>query len=245
MKVCEDARLDIYGLNETKLKGCKKWEWNGGWGIRGGVNECREKNGVAIILNERAKRGVKDYGWVSSRLVWVRIKVGIERWAVICGYAPTNDCKCEEREKFWEEVEECMGKFLSHERVILIGDMNGKVGDVCDGVITGKWGVPVVNENGECLKSVCAGKNLMVTNTFFKHKDIHKYTWVRDGRVTYKSLIDFVCVDERLRARVMDARALRGVTNGLSDPYMVMTRIRVKRWRDENASRKMIEVTNF
>ena len=50
-----------------------------------------------------------------------------------------------------------------------------------DGMVVGKWGVPGANEIGEWLKRVCAGRCLWITNTFFKHKDAHRYSWWREG----------------------------------------------------------------
>ncbi|XP_052748322.1 uncharacterized protein LOC128200112 [Galleria mellonella] len=78
-----------------------------------------------------------------------------------------------------------------------------------------------VNENGESLLEVCLERNLVVTNTLFSHKLIHMYTWQRQ---TERSMIDFVIVDERLRAKVKDTRVYRG-TNVGTDHFLVISRI--------------------
>ncbi len=52
--------------------------------------------------------------------------------AWVCVYAPVNVKTKKGKgvmEKFWEEVSECIGKFEKGRRVILMGDMNGKVGN--------------------------------------------------------------------------------------------------------------------
>ena len=232
-KVCEDERLDVCGLSETKVKGESIWEWGQGWGVGSGVKEGRGREGVAIVVSERAKRCVKGYGCVSSRVVWVRLKVGRERWAVVCVYAPTNDCKADEREKFWVSVDECLEKFGANERVCLLGDMNGKVGEREDGRIVGKWGVGEQNENGVWLRRVCEGKGLVVTNTWFKHRTVHKMTWVTSR---FQSMIDYVCVDERVRSRVLDTRVRRGRARGVSDHWVVVSRVIMnERWRKGRA----------
>ena len=52
----------------------------------------------------------------------------------------------EERESFWEGLGECVGSFDERERILVLGDLNSRVGDeVVDG-ITGAYGVPGVNE---------------------------------------------------------------------------------------------------
>ncbi len=61
----------------------------------------------------------------------------------------------EAKEEFWTSVEECLDGFKKSERLFLIGDMNGKVGErKVDGVVGG-WGVQSdVDGNGSTLEEV-------------------------------------------------------------------------------------------
>ncbi len=62
------------------------------------------------------------------------------------------------KEEFWPNVEVCRNKFVKNERVFLIGDMNGKVGDGEIEKVVGKCGVQsVVGGNGSALLGVCVG----------------------------------------------------------------------------------------
>ena len=63
-------------------------------------------------------------------------------------------------------------------KVLLLGDLNAKIGRVRIEGVTGKYGVGDKNENGDMLLDLCAEKGLVIGNTLFEHKDIHKYTWV-------------------------------------------------------------------
>ena len=45
----------------------------------------------------------------------------------------------------------------------------------------GRQGEVVENGNGKKLLQFCAEDELMVTNTCFQHKDIHKFTWESRG----------------------------------------------------------------
>ena len=52
------------------------------------------------------------------------------------------------------------------------------------------------NENGKRVMEFCAERGLCVGNTYFKHKNLHKYTRVarsQDG-VEVKSMLDLVLV---------------------------------------------------
>ncbi len=106
--------------------------------------------------------------------------------------------------EFWDEVNDCMRMFEKGRRILVFGDMNGRVGNSELAGVVGKWGVEEANENGEHLVDVCAERGLFLANTFFQHKMIHWYMWRRreDGEEE-KSLIYYIAVDERLRKDVL------------------------------------------
>ncbi len=144
----------------------------------------------------------------------------------------------ENMREFWDEVNDCLGMF-EEGRIIVFGNMKGRVGSRELAGVVGKWGVDGANENGEHLVEVCAERGLFLANTFFKHKMIHQYTWRRreDGREE-KSLIDYIAVDERLRKDVMDAKVVRGSLEG-SDHYAVVVKIMLRdKWEFCSKSEK-------
>ncbi len=108
-----------------------------------------------------------------------------------------------------------------------MGDMNGKVGDEWVMNVVGKWGIPGKNENGEWLVDACTERGLFLANTFFQHKNMHRYTWRRGNDYEQKGLIDYVAVDERLRKDVCDAKVVRGMFDG-SAHLAVLTKLRLK-----------------
>ena len=60
-------------------------------------------------------------------------------------------------------------------RLYVLGDLNGWIGDRVRADITGAFGVPGENENGRRVVEFCAERGLCVDNTYFKHKNSHKY----------------------------------------------------------------------
>ncbi|KAK4873256.1 hypothetical protein RN001_015285 [Aquatica leii] len=59
-----------------------------------------------------------------------------------------------------------------------MGDMNGRVGNNNESIERhmGQQGENTKNDNGRRLIDLCVGNDLVITNTKFMHKDIHKYT---------------------------------------------------------------------
>ena len=67
---------------------------------------------------------------------------------------------------------------------------------------------------------------LIVTNTWYAHKDIHKFSWVCPGR-QLKSLIDYFLVRKDAKARVHDVKVVRGAEIG-SDHHLVLMKLNKK-----------------
>ena len=134
-KVFEERSLDVLAVCETKLKG-KGEVWFGnvrGW--KSGVGGGHGREGVALFLGDRLSECVTEIREVSSRVMWVKIRFGGELWAFVSVYGPGSERSEEEREEFWgllNETVECI--------VVVLGDLNARVGDdPIEGVI-GNWG---------------------------------------------------------------------------------------------------------
>ncbi len=104
--------------------------------------------------------------------------------------------------------------------IVVMGDMNAKVGynNTNREEVMGKFGIGVMNDNGERLCDFGSANGLVITGTIFPHKEIHKLTWRSpDGRTGNR--IDHVLVNGRMKTSILDTRVMRGV---------VRTRIRLK-----------------
>ena len=139
---------------------------------------------------------VVEWKEVLSRLMWVRVKIERERESCvfISAYGLDSEKSEEEIEKFWNELSECVGSFGRNESMVVLGDLNARVGnEVMEGIVE-RHGLPRRNESGERLLEMCAEQELAVGNTWFKKNDVYKYTWLRmaEGRVVDKALMDYV-----------------------------------------------------
>ena len=248
--MCE-RKLDVLALSETKLKGKGEISFGEVKGRKSGVRErTRAKEGVAVLLSQEMWESVIECKEVNSRLMWVRLKVGGERWVIISAYGPGSERCEEERNGFWEELSECIGSFEERERVVVLGDLNARVGEEpVEGVI-GEFGVPGVNENGEKLVDLCIERELVIGNTWFKKRDIHKYTW-ESGVDGQRALMDYVLVDRQMKERLVDVNVLRGAARGMSDHFLVEGKVKLIRkdiWRRKGKrerGKKVIKVSEL
>jgi len=80
--------------------------------------------------------------------------------------------------------------------------------------VVGPYGETRINDNGERLIVLCESYNLRITNGYFKHKMIHKYTWEQHTR-NFKSIIDYIIVKQKSKFQIHDVRVQRGINCGL------------------------------
>ena len=59
--------------------------------------------------------------------MWVTVK--IESWVLISAYGQGSEKREEEIEEFWNELSERVGSFGRNESVVVLGDLNDRVGN--------------------------------------------------------------------------------------------------------------------
>ena len=244
----QNRRMDVLALSETKMKGKGEVAFGEMNGRISGVGEGRAREGVALLLSEWLIKLVVEWKEVSSRLMWVRVRLGRECWAFVSAYGPGSERSEEERDTFWNELADCVDGLSRRNYVVVLGDLNARVGvGEIEGVL-GKYGVPGVNECGEKLLDMCVEKELAVGNSFFRKKSVNKYTWARvaDGRVVERALMDYMLITKKRIGRVKDVHVFRGVAAGImSDHFLVESKVIVaKEWgnRIDGFRREVVKV---
>jgi len=120
-------------------------------------------------------------------------------------YAPVEG-KEQDTEEFYRELHQSMDKIPKKENIILAEDFNGRIGSQPIPECIGTYGEQVMNHNGAALRDFCAFIKHKI-NLFYRHKDIHKFTWVARGT---RSVIDYTIIDDRLKSNIEDTRVFRG-----------------------------------
>ncbi|MFA0954742.1 hypothetical protein ACDI60_27250, partial [Klebsiella pneumoniae] len=142
---------------------------------------------------------------------------------MVIAYGPCENEASKVKDSFYEDLQREL-EGISTE-VIIVGDLNARVGNDPTGFgqVVGKHGEPHRNNNGKRLLQLCLANDLVILNTKFPHKDVHKYTRVSEER-DENSIIDYIIVQQLAARRVRDTRVKRGFDIDSDHRLLIMTR---------------------
>ena len=115
---------------------------------------------------------------------------------------------------------------MQYHTKILLGDFNTKVGreNILKPTIGNESLHQDSNDNGVRILNFATPKNLVVKNTIFPHRNIHKYTWTSPDGKTHNQ-IHHILIDRRWHSSVLDVQSFRGADYD-TDHHLVVTEVR-------------------
>ena len=225
-------KLDILGISECRWTGSGRHltvdEEGNSFTIMYSGRENTHDSGVALIVSKEKAKTLIEWEPISDRLLKARFNSKFCKLSIIQCYAPTNDAEDEAKDNWYEQLQQAVASVPQHDMLVIMGDMNAKVGADNTGRerAMGKHGCGVINENGERLVDFCLNNNCVIGGTIFPHKTIHKLTWKSSDKKTVNQ-IDHVIVNNKWRKSMRDVRVFRGA-DVRSDHYLVSTQIKLK-----------------
>jgi len=140
-----------------------------------------------------------------------------------------------------DEINDSLLRVSPSESTVLTGDFNAHIGTDTETwkCVIGRHGFSGLNENERyniCC-SCCYGNGLRIMNTFFQHRDVHKYTWYRPS-MKQKSMIDFCIVSANLFSDVLDVQVGRGAELSTKH-HLVVFSLRISKPGPSRKSRRI------
>ena len=251
IKAMKEYRLDILGISECRWTGSGRLETTDKNGKKYTVLysglEDTHTSGVALIIQQQKAKSLIEWEPISDRLLRARFNSKYCKLTIIQCYAPTNEADDAVKDNWYEQLQAAIKNVPQHDMLIIMGDMNAKVGaeNVGRERALGKHGCGKMNENGERLADFCLSNNCVIGGTIFPHKNIHKLTWNSPDKKTINQ-IDHIIINNKWRKSMKDVRVFRGA-DANSDHYLVTTliKLKLKKQPTEGEQRKLLDITRL
>ena len=228
-KEMDRYEIDLLGVAECRYIGSDRIMIEDKQVLYSGREDNRHYQGVALFCSPSAARCLISWEPINERLLVARFKTTVAKLSIVMCYAPTEMAEPELKDTFYNQLQSTLDQISAGDTIILMGDMNAKVGEYTsgDGEVVGRHGLGTRNNNGTRFVDCCQRYGLVIGGTIFPHKSIHKGTWRSPDGVTVNQ-IDHIAISSRHRGHLLDVRSLRGADIGLTDHYLVRGKIRVK-----------------
>jgi exonuclease III len=221
----ERVKVEALGISEMRWIG-KGYFQSGKYRIYYSGHEELRKNGVAFIVGQDMANSVLGYNPVNDRILMMRLQGKPVNITLIQVYAPTAADEEEEHERFYSVLQEVIEAVSKGDVLIVMGDLNAKIGKDGESRAAGKWGLGQRNEAGNRLIMFCEGNDLKVMNTWFQLPERRLYTWTSPGG-EYRNQIDYIMVGNRWASAIQAVNTLPGADCG-TDHELLVAKLKVK-----------------
>ena len=186
--------VDIAALQETRLADngtIREANYTFYW--QGKSPDQPRQHGVGFAVRNTLASSIEPPTEGTERLLHLRLATTSGPVSILSAYAPTLCSSTEEKDKFYQALDEEISRIPSTVGIYLLGDFNARVGADHKAWPTclGDFGRGKINENGQRLLELLCHHGLCVTNTFFKCKEIHQVSW-RHPRSRHWHQLDLV-----------------------------------------------------
>ncbi|KAI8433746.1 hypothetical protein MSG28_015725 [Choristoneura fumiferana] len=225
--------VDVAALSETRLPDEGQLvELGGGYTFywKGSSQSDPRRAGVGFAVRTSIAVKLPECPvCISDRIITLRLNLSGNNFLnIISIYAPTMGNEDSIKERFYEELCQCLSKIRPSEQILLLGDFNARVGQDHESWpnVIGKHGVGSMNSNGRMLLTLCAQYDLTITNTLFRLPDKYKTTWMHP-RSKHWHLIDYAITRRRDISQVCVTRVMRGA-NCWTDHRLVISKMKLR-----------------
>ena len=203
------ARVNTNIVGTSKLKWTRMGEFNSDdHCIYYCGQESLKRNGVAIMVNKRARNAVLGCNLKNDRMISVRFQGKPFNITKIQVYAPTSNAEAEV-ERFYKDLQNLLELTPKKDVLFIIRDWNAKVGSQETPGVTGKFGLGIQNEAGQRLIEFCQENALVIANTLFQQHKRRLYTLTSpDGQ--HRNQTDYILCSQRWRSSIRSAKTRLG-----------------------------------
>ena len=173
----QERKINIMGISETRRKTSGRTVLHDPY-ICMASGDPTGKYGVALIVTPEVANRMEHFKPINNGMAHMTVNFGREKAVFMIMYAPQQGKTDKEKEEFFGNVQTEIDTIKSNKEFIAIGDLNGHVGTTRPGYEQAieHQGIGETNAEGKRILDVCVRSNLAVMNTYYQHKEAHKWT---------------------------------------------------------------------
>ncbi|KAG1671311.1 LINE-1 retrotransposable element ORF2 protein [Nymphon striatum] len=186
------------------------------------------RRGVALLIDSKYEPCIMKISIRGHTAIGVSLKMDKNILVIIQAYIPDISSSREEVEHAYEEIQEIMSELGTgkNRQLVVMGDLNGRIGrDAIEG-ICGRYGTGKTNRNGRILINFCRKHGLQLKNTYKSVKDSKNFSWKGDHGHG-QSLLDYIAVSKRYNTTLTRCKTVHKVDK-LSDHVPIVGTIKIK-----------------
>lgn len=198
----------------------------------------RANSGVGVLVHKKYVSNIEAIHYINHRIIQVSLKFNNDMVHIISVYAPDITKPRDDREEFYDKLEEVITNINRLDKIFIIGDTNARVGNTPIPGVMQHWNEDTVNENGEILINMCTQLELRINNTYFQHKPQHKYTF--ENTRAQRSVIDYIITNRTVHpSKILDVRTLTSANAG-TEHNLILCKYRYKAKRNKKQARPAV-----
>ena len=181
----QKSKIDLAGISEARIPGPGSSRVQGSLLLHSGG--AHRQHGVALVISPQLVNSLQSWSPISDRLLQSRFSHKHGHLTVVVVYAPTEIADDDTKDSFYHQFSAAIATVPPHDILVILGDLNAVTGPPTDSSsIVGPFGSGMPNDNTERLLSLCAVHGLTVMGSWFRRRDIHRWTWLSHDGTTKK-----------------------------------------------------------
>lgn len=248
-KVMNEQNLKILAIQETRYRDEDAIQANHYRIYKGKPAEKIQNTkglwmfGTAFVVHNSLVDKITEFKSTSPRMSTLTFKNKNKLYTLVNVHAPINkdnQQNPEKVERFWEGLEEMLGRVPEKNVVILLGDFNAQIGRNESSKVTGKFTAHSrTNMNGKRLIELCERFNLNIMTTKFQKKPKKQTTWRSPNKLLGEFQIDHVAITYSNSREIQDTQVAKGA-NFDSDHYLTKVKMKLTPERRKKNGRTSI-----
>ncbi|KAI8496714.1 hypothetical protein Bbelb_253690 [Branchiostoma belcheri] len=198
--------------------------------------------GVALAIPKQLRGSLLSWKPVSDRLLTARLLHQHGKMTVIVAYGPTDVAPDQDKDLFFDQLQELVQDAPQHDITIVLTDANATLCQASrsassQNVLGPISADPSTNDNGSRLLDLCRATNMSIADSWFPRKRIHHWTWYSpDGRT--RKAIDHILISARWKSCITNCRVYRGAQLANTDHRLLVAHMRMKLKADPTAKKE-------